>query len=245
VRLAAALVAAGLLAGCGGGGGDRLVVSAASSLKDPFTDYARDFDTDVALQFAGSDELAAQIERGVRPDVFAAANAKLPQQLFDRGLLERPRVFAGNRLVLAVPAGATAIDAIGDLRHPGVTIAIGAEGVPVGDYTRSVLARLDAPLRRAIYANVRSEEPDVAGVVGKLTQGAVDAGFVYASDVRAGEGRLSAVELPPPLEPSVAYAAAVVKGAKSPGAARRFVDGLVDGKGRDALLAAGFEAPPR
>ena len=61
MRLAAALVAAGLLAGCGGGGGDRLVVSAASSLKDPFTDYARDFDTDVALQFAGSTSSLASI----------------------------------------------------------------------------------------------------------------------------------------------------------------------------------------
>ena len=36
----------------------------------------------------------------------------------------------------------------------------------------------------AILANVRSEEPDVAGITGKLTQGAVDAGFLYASDVR-------------------------------------------------------------
>ena len=243
MRLAAALAAAAALAGCGGDG-DRLVVSAASSLKSAFTAYADDFDADVALQFAGSDELAAQIERGVRPDVFAAANATLPQQLYERGLVERPRVFAGNRLVLAVPAGETAIDALGDLRAPGTTLAIGVEGVPVGDYTRAVLEGLDGELRRAILANVRSEEPDVAGVVGKLTQGAVDAGFVYTSDVRAAGGRLRAVELPPPLDPDVAYAAAVLEDAPHPEAAARFVDGLVSGAGQDALQAAGFE-PPR
>ena len=38
-------------------------------------------------------------------------------------------------------------------------------------------------------ANVRSEEPDVKGVVGKLTQGAADAGFVYLTDVTEGDHR--------------------------------------------------------
>ena len=36
----------------------------------------------------------------------------------------------------------------------------------------------------------------MAGIVGKLTQGAVDAGFVYISDVRATDGKLKAIELP-------------------------------------------------
>ena len=56
------------------------------------------------LSFAGSDELAAQIRAGAKPDVFAAANTKLPDELFAEGLVERPRVFAANKLVLAVPA---------------------------------------------------------------------------------------------------------------------------------------------
>ena len=46
-----------------------------------------------------------------------------------------------------------------------------------------------------IRHNVRSEEPDVRGVVGKLTQEAADAGFVYKSDVEAAKGRLDAIEL--------------------------------------------------
>ena len=49
--------------------------------------------------------------------------------------------------------------------------------------------------RRAILANVRSSEPDVKGVVGKLVQGAADAGFVYRSDVEASGGELEAIEL--------------------------------------------------
>ena len=41
--------------------------------------------------------------------------------------------------------------------------------------------------------NVRSNEPDVKGVVGKLTQGAADAGFVYRTDLVDG---LKAITLP-------------------------------------------------
>ena len=43
---------------------------------------------------------------------------------------------------------------------------------------------------------MRSNEPDVTGIVGKLTQGAVDAGFVYVTDVNATGGELKAIELP-------------------------------------------------
>jgi molybdate transport system substrate-binding protein len=239
------------LAGCGddgdasGSSPPPLTVSAAASLKTAFTAYARAFeDATTRFSFAGSDELAAQIERGVRPDVFAAANTKLPEQLHARGLVERPVVFAGNRLVLAVPTDGSPVRSPADLEQDDVTLAVGAASVPIGSYTRTVLGRLPEERRRAILANVRSEEPDVAGIVGKLTQGAVDAGFVYVSDVRGAGGKLRAIELPEALQPSVAYGVAVVKGSEHPAEARAFIDGLLDGAGRRALDEAGFEPPP-
>jgi len=123
-------------------------------------------------------------------------------------------------------------------------LAIGSASVPIGTYTRTVLAKLPASESAAIMKNVRSEEPDVAGIVGKLTQGAVDAGFVYVSDVRGAGGKLKAITLPDALQPTVAYGAAVVKGAKHGDAAKSFIDGLVKGDGRKALAAAGFLPPP-
>jgi molybdate transport system substrate-binding protein len=252
-----ALVAAGLLAGCGADDGSStttpsadavgpLVVSAASSLQEAFEHYGERFDDgQVRASFAGSDELAAQIRQGVKPDVFASANTSLPDDLHGEGLVGRPRVFAANRLVLAVPADSSAVASIEDLTRPGVKLAVGSASVPIGAYTRTVLDRLPAGTRDQVLANVRSEEPDVKGIVGKLTQGAVDAGFVYVTDVTATKGALKAIELPVALEPSVAYAAAVVKGAAHPQAARRFIDGLVDGDGQRALRAAGFAPPPR
>jgi molybdate transport system substrate-binding protein len=230
------------------GGGDKkpqLTVSAAASLKAAFTEYGKQFpDADVRFSFAGSDELAAQIEQGVKPDVYAAANTKLPDELYSKALVEKPTVFAGNELVLAVPADGDKVTSLDDLTKEGVKIAIGQEDVPVGSYTRTVLDKLPAKQSEAILANVRSEEPDVAGITGKLTQGAVDAGFLYASDVAATDGAVKAIDLPDDLQPEVASGAAVVKGAKQPQLAHQFIDGLLDGAGAQALDDAGFLPPP-
>ena len=111
----------------------RLIVSAAASLTDPLTACSREFEgADVRLSFGGSDELAAQIRQGVRPDVFAAANTRLPEELASEGLLETPVEFATNELVMALPADERAIERVEDLAAPGVRLVIGAETVPVG-----------------------------------------------------------------------------------------------------------------
>jgi molybdate transport system substrate-binding protein len=251
VTAVAVLVA--LVAGCGSddeeqtGGGEgrpRLVVSAASSMTEALTACAEDYpDADVKLQFAGSDELAAQIRQGVKPDVFAAANTRLPDELNAEGLLSKPVVFATNEFVLAVPEDSAIADPK-DLTAEDVKIAIGSESVPIGEYTRESLAKLPPALEKGILANVRSNEPDVKGIVGKLTQGAADAGFVYVTDVNSTDGALEAITLPAQLEPDATYGAGVVEGAKEPKAAQAFVDELVDGACADALQVAGFGAPP-
>jgi molybdate transport system substrate-binding protein len=249
----AVAVVASLVAGCGDedetgrSSGDtppRLVVSAAASMTEALTACSRDYpDAEVKLQFAGSDELAAQIRQGVKPDVIAAANTRLPGELEAEGLLSKPVVFATNEFVLAV-ARDSDVTGLEDLTAKGVKIAIGSESVPIGEYTRESLGKLPPAEEKAILANVRSNEPDVKGIVGKLTQGAADAGFVYVTDVKATDGRLKAITLPAELEPGATYGAGVVRGAKEPKSAAAFIDGLREGECADALQEAGFGAPP-
>jgi molybdate transport system substrate-binding protein len=205
---------------------------------------SRDFDgATVRLAFAGSDELAAQIRQGLKPDVYAAANTTLPEALEEEGLLGAPVEFATNELVLAVPQD-SGIDSLQGLTQQGVQIAIGSESTPIGFYTRQLLDRLPKAQREAILAKVRSNEPEVKGIVGKLVQGAADAGFVYVTDVNAAGGALRAIPLPRELQSSVTYAAGVVEGAEQPARAAQFVDGLRRGPCADALRDAGFGPPP-
>jgi molybdate transport system substrate-binding protein len=91
---------------------------------------------------------------------------------------------------------------------------------------------------------VASEEPDVLGIAAKLNQGAVDAGFLYRSDVDASNGRITGIELPARLEPDVAYGAGVVTEADRQDEASDFVDGLLSDEGRQALRENGFLPPP-
>lgn len=256
-RLAVTVLVAAMLAACGndddtaqGGGANddgsrgkpRLVVSAASSMSEALEDCSRRFEpADVKLSFAGSDLLAAQIRQGLEPDVYAAASTALPMELHEEGLLGKPLEFVSNTLVVAVPEESQ-IEAVEQAADPGVKIAIGSESVPIGIYTRELIARLPKAVAEGLLSNVRSNEPDVAGIVGKLTQGAADAGFVYASDVKAASGKLRAIPLPGELQPAVVYAAGVVEGAEQPELAREYVDGLVGGDCYETLQRAGFGA---
>lgn len=244
----ATLVAVVSITGCGSGsagGSGPLTVSAASSLQRALTAYGQRLSPLPRFSFGGSDDLATQIRQGVKPDVFVAANKKLPAALFAERLVEKPVVFAANRLVLAVPAASTRVRTLADLERPGMKLAVGSPSVPVGSYTRTVLERLGAARSGRVLANVRSQEPDVKGVLGKLIQGAVDAGFVYATDVRAAGGKLDAISLPDALRPQAAYAAAVVRGTQRRAQAERFIAALRAGEGQSELRRAGFEPPPR
>jgi molybdate transport system substrate-binding protein len=222
--------------GAGSGGDEPLVVSAAASLSNALKTCSPQ---DTRLSFAGSDELAAQIRQGVKPGVYAAANTRLPEQLRAEGLAQQPRVFATNELVVAVRPGSD-VHTLQDLAHANVTVAVGAPSVPVGAYTRDVLGRLPGAVRQAIENNVRTREPDVRGVVGKVLQGAVDAGIVYATDVTAAGDRLETIRLPSRLRPRVEYAASVVAPSE---AAQDYLDDLVSGRCQGELRKAGFGPP--
>ena len=246
-RLAAfALLAFPLvLAACGGGesasggGGTsaRLTVFAAASLNDVFPAI----DERPRYSFAGSDELAVQIREGAQADVFAAASPRYANELYAERIVEEPRVFATNRLVLIVPRSNPAgVASVLDLRRKPAKLVVGAEGVPVGDYTRAALEKLGAPeiLDRAV-----SEEEDVRGVVSKVALDEADAGFVYATDVRAVAARVRVIELPARAQPQVAYLIAVVAESEHRAEAAAFVDRVLGERGRRALASAGFGLP--
>ncbi|UGS33804.1 molybdate ABC transporter substrate-binding protein [Capillimicrobium parvum] len=248
-RALATLLAAVALAaaGCGsdsqggdrGGPGASATVYAASSLRDVLPEI----DPAARFSFGGSDTLQLQIERGAPADAFASAAPTQAEALFAEGRCERPVAFATNRLVLIVPReGRGAVTSLGDLGRGGHRLAVGAAGVPVGDYTRRLLAALgrDDVLRD----NAVSQEKDVAGIVAKVALGSADAGFVYRTDGLASRGRTRTIALPEGAQPPVRYLACAVRrdGARS-AAAQAFLVRLRSDAGRAALRRAGFVLP--
>jgi molybdate transport system substrate-binding protein len=218
--------------------------------EDPATVYAAASLTSVfprvssaaRFQFAGSNQLAFQIRNGAPADVFASASPVYTQELFRAGLVEKPRYFASNSLVLAVPRSNPAkIRTVQDLaKRPKLKLVVAGAKVPIGLYTREVLKRLGLlrVLRKAV-----SQEPDVKGIVGKLAFGQADAGFVYATDVRAASSRLIAIPLPARSQPTVRYEVAVVKGTENRAGALEFIADLLGEDGRRELKQAGFGLP--
>jgi molybdate transport system substrate-binding protein len=231
-----------VLAGCGGatGGGDANdgpTVFAASSLTEVFPKI----DPGATYSFAGSDDLATQIQEGAPADVYAAASTKYPDELYAAGLVDKPEVFATNKLVLIVPKDNPAgIQSVDDLKNKDVKLVIGAEGVPIGDYTRTGLENMGAS---DVLQQVVSQEDDVKGVVGKVALGEADAGFVYATDVKPVADKVAAIELPAQAQAEVDYEIAVVKDAPHHDAAHAFVERVLGDDGRSALSEAGFGLP--
>ncbi len=230
----AALVSSAALAAGRTGDRTKLTVYAAASL----TDVLPKIDATQRYSFGGSNALATQIGQGAPADVFLSANTAIPQQLFEQGLVGKPVVFTRNALVLIVPRSNPAgIHSVFDLRKPGVKLDVAAPGVPVGDYTRTVLHNLGLD---DVLANVVSNETDVREVLAKVALGEADAGFVYATDARTVRGKVATIAIRRSAQPSVRYAAAVVASSTHRAAARGFVARLLGRMAQRKLRAAGF-----
>jgi molybdate transport system substrate-binding protein len=230
-------------------------VFAAASLTEAFTELGRGFEaahpgTRVRLNFAGSQQLALQLEQGAAADLFASADGRWMGRIDSLGLVAgRPRVFARNALVVALPrANPGQVRAIADLARPGLKLVLAADAVPAGRYARAALRALaghrgyPADFDHRVLANLVSEEENVRSVLAKVELGEADAGIVYRSDVTGpAAARLGAVPLPPDVGRAAAYPIAQLKSATAPAAARAFLDLVVGAEGRAVLVRHGFE----
>ena len=221
-------------------GSGELTIFAAASLTDVFAQLA----PHARLGFAGSDQLALQIQQGAPADVFAAASPKYPELLYQQGLVEKPVAFATNTLVLVVPkANPAGIHTVDDLTKPGVKLVIGDPSVPVGSYTRTVLKNLG--ISAAVLKNVVSEETDVRSVLGKVALDEADAGFVYITDARSVRGKVSVIAIRASAQPKVVYEAAVVKASHTKRADYAFLTRLIRPAAQKLLVSFGFGPRPK
>jgi molybdate transport system substrate-binding protein len=225
-----------------------LLVSAAASLTNAFRDIGKRFEAahpgdSVAFNFAASDVLLVQIDKGAPADVFASADEDTMDRAQRKGRIVTPtrRVFASNGLVLVVPRGARAVASVDALKDDRVKrIAIGsAETVPAGRYARDALQQAgawDALQPKLVLAqNVRQ-------VLDYVARREVEAGFVYNTDAAIMPDRVSVTAAPREAR-QVRYPIAAVAGSRQPQLAATFVAFVAGPEGRAVLERYGFLPP--
>jgi molybdate transport system substrate-binding protein len=228
-----------------------LTVFAAASLTDAFSEIGKGFEAanpgvTVTFNFAGSQALRTQIEEGAPADVFASASGKEMDTLVtDKFVTEGlPQIFLTNKLVVILPANNPAgLLKLEDLVKPGIKLVLAAEAVPVGNYARQSLDKMNASFgtgfKDKVLANVVSNEDNVKQVVAKVQLGEADAGIVYTSDAIAAPD-LKTIEIPSELNVIAKYPIAPLVKSTHADLAKAFADYVLSPEGQSPLKKWGF-----
>ncbi|THF85566.1 molybdate ABC transporter substrate-binding protein [Deinococcus sp. KSM4-11] len=231
-----------------------LTVFAAASLTDAFTELGKAFDAQsgntTTFQFAGSQALRTQLENGAKADIYASANDAQFTPLVTKGLIAAGQPFVRNKLTLIAPRNNLALQTLNDLSKPGLKLVIADKTVPVGDYTRRMLAAIDKSgtygkdFSARTLKNVVSEETNVRQVALKVQLGEADAAVVYTTDVTPIlKPLVRVIALPSRFNQSASYPIGVLKGSASPVAAQAFVTFVQSAAGQKILKKWGFLSP--
>ena len=188
------------------------------------------------FNYAGSQTLASQIAQGAQADVFASADTAHMKTLQDAGLLaDPPRVFAHNRLEIAVERGnPKRIHSLADLARSGLVVVLADPSVPAGKYAQQALAKAGVTVHPA------SLEPQVTGVISKVALGEADAGIVYVSDI-VTSGNVDGIAIPDAQNVIADYPIARLDAAQNKSGADAFITYVLSSQGQAILVGAGFE----
>jgi molybdate transport system substrate-binding protein len=233
-------------------------VFAAASLTEAFTEIGKRFesanpDAGVEFNFAGSQQLRAQIESGAQADVFASANEKEMDTAKGESLVKAETIhdFARNRLIVIYPKDNPGkIAGLKDLANPGVKIDIADASVPVGKYTLQMVDQLakdpafGPEFKKYFLANVVSREENVKSVLTKIRLGEADAGVVYVTDVTPDAAQdVASLDVADRFNQIAHYPIAVVASAPHADLAAKFEDFVLSKEGQDILREHNFLGP--
>ena len=226
-----------------------VMVFAAMSLKQPFTQAAPLFEAEnsgavLQFNFSSSGTLAAQIESGAAADIFASAGMKEMDLLAEKDLIDKDtrRVFAANSLVLVAPfSHGEGLRGFRDLTLSQVRrIAVcDIRLSPAGLYAAEAFKYY------GIADNISAKLipcQQVAQVCDYTLRGEVDAGVVYLTDYIARKSELALIEEAPAAAHSkIEYPAAVMKNGVNKDYAIRFINFLCSQKCIKILSGYGFK----
>jgi len=207
-----------------------LNIAVAANFMQPFKEIAKSFESknpvSISATFASSGYLTGQIIHGAPYDIFLSADEERPAALFQKGLAEKPFVYARGQVVLWSAkrelCGSSGWQAV-VMHHSVKRIAIAAPSVePYGAAAMTALgqSRLRDTLRQKfVYPG------NIAQAFQYAMTESVDAAFCALSSALSEQGKkgcyFEVAEAPP-----IVQGACVLIRAKNSEAVKKFVDFL-------------------
>lgn len=232
-----------------------LTVLAAASLTESFKELGKLFETQnpgvtVSFNFAGSQQLAQQLDQGAAADVFASASKKYMDAAVTSKRVNKDdsKTFVKNRLVVIFPkSNPGGLKELKDLARAGLKIDLAAKSVPVGQYALDFLDKavkdsaFGTTYKDAVLKNVVSYEDNVKAVVTKVSLGEADAGIVYVTDITAdAAAKVEKIDIPDALNTVALYPIAPILDSKNPELAGAFIALVLSPEGQAILGKNGF-----
>jgi molybdate transport system substrate-binding protein len=230
-----------------------LTVLAAASLTEAFQEIGAQYEqshpgTQVTFSFAGSQQLAQQINEGAPADIFASADQDQINSASTSGRIIAllAQNFAQNQLVVITPPDNPAgITTLQDLSKPGIRIILADSNVPAGKYALEFLKKasesgsFDPTYLLSVTRNVVSYEENVRNVLAKVSLGEADAGIVYTTDA-SGNTKVSRIAIPADLNVTASYLISPLKDSPNLQAAQDFINYVLSPEGQSVLEKYGF-----
>lgn len=161
-------------------------VYVAASLENAMNEIVNDFeknnDVNVLINSGSSENLMLQIEEGAKCDIFFPASEVQMKNLINKGLIDEKNVvnLLSNRIVLIKAKGSNSNVTSFENAFLAKNIAIGGEGVPIGNYARQVFT-LIGNFNNIMDMEI-NEGANTTAVLTSVAEGANEIGVVYKTD---------------------------------------------------------------
>ena len=206
------------------------------------SDWEKEHDQKIVLNFASSGTLARQIEYGAKADIFLSANREWLEYIQKvNGIKSNSKPIAKNRLVVITGTNSGADSAsfqqmLQSISTANQKIAIGDPGhVPLGKYTKNALEKL------RIYQSLSSVfilAKDARNTLRLVELGEADYGIVYGTDAISSSNVKIIAEVPEENYDPISYEAILINQDKS--SAGLFFENLASAESCKAWAKHGF-----
>lgn len=201
-----------------------LAASSTRVFNDDLKKQAAELEPPVGLFInnAGSSTLVQQLVDGAPGDVLITADEKNMNDAKEAGVVNDPVQMASNVMVMVVPSGNPGnINSIEDITDESTFVLCDPQ-VPCGTVSESIVES------KGLDITADSLEHQVADVLGKVTSGEADAGWVYATDAAAAGDTVEVIEIEGAEEFTNGIFGAVVYESENPESAQQLLDLVAD-----------------